>query len=283
MPAETGAVSRTSCVVLALCLAAVLPWPTAGQTPPAAGSGSPAKDSARNWTIAAGLESFKLRGVGSTTPRAHASPVSWVGKGPGLSVRHDRATPARLHRFVATYAAAGRFEDDVVVTSLPRPAEDSEWRVGVTYEYRRYPFRDLWLDGFDLGIGAQGLAGHFSATRHTDPGIAAGRRETDLAASFVAVARYHRWRRLDLEAAWVNGLSLCRTRLTHSEALQATPTDWGGGWLAHVVVLASVPVSERVAITGSFVRAVEGHGHFESHHTIATGGHQFFAGVTYGR
>ena len=53
---------------------------------------------------------------------------------------------------------------------MAAPASDSAARFEARYEYRRYFWRDLWADGFDLGAGVQGIYNHHSLERHVSAG-----------------------------------------------------------------------------------------------------------------
>jgi len=241
-------------------------------------SGAP---QAISWSVEAGYETFWLRTIGRTTPRADASPASWDGDGPSLAVRYDRATPKRLHRFSLSFASAGHFVYDAIVRTFPRSPDDHVVRVGGQYEYRRYPFRNLWIGGLDVGVGVQGLGEYMSSTRHVDPSIEIGKSEIRLGTAIVAASRFHRWQKLDVEVAWVNGIVLNRTHGDHSEDAQAAYVQWGGGWLTDLALVATVPVSRRAGIQASFLRSTQGF--YASHDQYASGHSRFLVGMTYGR
>ena len=207
--------------------------------------------------------------------------MSWVGDGLAFSVGHDRARPGRLHRFEFTLSSAGDFSFDTPVDSIPRPAGDRVTRLDGRYEYRRYPFRDLGADGFDLGIGVQGIGGYLWLTRHIEPSLELRQREMQLGAAVVAAARLHRWRRLDVEAAWSNAVVVARTHEHHSVDGLSEIDAWGGGWLTELALTADVAITEHAAIRVSYLHSRQGR--LSSHDSNATGRDRVTVGVAYAR
>jgi hypothetical protein len=108
------------------------------------------------WTVAAGYESFWLRDVASSRPAVDGSPITWEGVGPAVTVFYERGGPGRLHHFEGSFVSSGGFSLASPVRTTPAPSDDRATRAGGRYEYRRYPFRDLGLAGFDLGFGVEG-------------------------------------------------------------------------------------------------------------------------------
>lgn len=233
------------------------------------------------WSVEVGYESLWLRDVARTTRPVDASPVSWEGDGPAIAARYDRANPKRLHRFEFSFSSTGHFVYDAVVRTIPRSPDDHATRVGGRYEYRRYPFRDLWIDGLDIGIGVQGLGEHLSLARHFDPSIEIDRSENRLGTAVVAAARFRRWQWLDVEVAWANGMLINRTHASHSADAEASYDQWGGGWLTDLAIVATVPVSRQVGIQASLLRSAQGL--YASHDHASSGRSRLLAGVTYGR
>jgi len=264
------------------CLAAVslcADGAAAQVTQSAAAQGS--APSTIRWNVEAGYESFWLKDVARATRPVDASPVSWQGDGPAIAGRYDRANPRRLHRFEFSFSSAGHFVYDAVVRTIPRSPDDRVVRVGGRYEYRRYPFRDLWIDGLDVGVGAQGIGEHLSLSRHMDPSIEIHESETQLGVAVVAAARFCRWRRLDLEVAWANGGFFSRNHEQHSVDSLATVEGWGGGWLTDLSLMAGIPVSRRASILASYLHT--GQARYASHDTYASGRSRILLGVRYGR
>src|SRR4029450_810643 len=140
---RTAALSLTGVFLASLASAQSAPPQTATSWPP-------------RWTVMAGVESFWWRDVARTGPPVWASPISWDGQGPIVWVSHDRGSRARLHHFEGSFASAGGFELRSPVATRAAPDDDGVSRFSARYEYRRYRWRDLWLNGFDLGIGVEG-------------------------------------------------------------------------------------------------------------------------------
>jgi hypothetical protein len=251
----------------------------AAQTPQ--GSAAVGAAPAVTWSAAAGYESYWLKDVARSTRPVDASPVSWEGHGPAIVGFYDRARPGRLHRVEFSYSSASHFVYNAVVRTFPRSPDDRVVRVGGRYEHRRYPFRDLWIDGLEVGIGAQGIGEHLSYTRHMDPSIEIRESETQMGVAVVAAARFRRWRWLDLEAAWANGGVVSRTSERHSVDSLATVEAWGGGWLTDLTVTAGVPVTTHASVLASYLHS--GQGRYASHDTYASGRGRFLVGVKYGR
>jgi hypothetical protein len=141
--------------------------------------------------------------------------------------------------------------------------------------------RDLLADGFDVGIGVQGIGDHLWLTRRIEPSMELQQREAQLGAAVVAAARFHRWSRLDLEAAWANAAMLTRTHEQHTVDALATTDAWGGGWVTDLALTADVAMSRRAAILVSYVHT--GQGRFSSHDSNASGRDRLTLGVTYAR
>lgn len=242
--------------------------------PPLSGS-SPA------WSVAAGYESFWLRDFARPGPPVDASPIAWEGEGPAVVGTYDRGRPGRLHHFEGSFASAGGFSLQTPVRSFPGPADDSAMRIGARYEYRRYPFRDLWMSGFDLGVGIEGSGDYLSFARHFQPAIELRTNLTNVGVAGVVAARFHRWPRVDLQAAWGNGGSIGRSTAHHRAAVETTYQEWGGGWQTNLQVLAAVRVAVHTSLLVSYLNS--GEGRYASHDGITYGRSRFAVGVTFGQ
>jgi hypothetical protein len=270
----------SSPLTLVTCLAVSIGAAGASaQTPPA--TAQPGPPPAVTWSVGAGYETFARRDVARTSRPVDASPVAWKGDGPSLLLRYDRRNPRRLHRFEIIGASAGDFVDDAVVRTTSRSQNDGATRVDGRYEYRWYPFRNLWIDGLDLGLGVQGIGAYASSTQHMDPSITIHGSEVRLGVGLAAAARFHRWRRLDLEVAWVNGGFVSRNHGQHSVDPLATYVISGGGWLTDLSAEAVVPVSTRVSILASYVHT--GEGRYASHDTYSSSANRLLLGIRYAR
>jgi hypothetical protein len=162
---------------------------------------------------------------------------------------------------------------------MPAPASDGAHRFGARYEYRRYPFRDLWLTGLDIGFGIEGDGERYEFRRHFQPALERDRVVTNFGTSGVVSARLHRWTRVDFMAAWGNGVSIGRARVTHRAVIDTEQLDWGGGWQTNLHLRAAVRVGTRIALVASYFNS--GEGRFASHDTFTYGRSRLAAGVTY--
>lgn len=235
------------------------------------------------WRVAVGQGTVWVRDVASSRLGRHvdASAVSWEGHGGAFAVEFDRATFQRLHHFEGSFEQSGSAVYRTPLAEIPRPAGDAGRRVAGSYEYRRYLLVDLGVRGFDLGLGVQGGADRTSVTRHFDPTIQFRARETSLTTGIVAAARLRRWRRVQAEAAWVNGGGIARATAQHSAATEGAVSRWGVGWLTDLTLRADVRVSSAVTIFASYFDT--GRGRFVSHDASASGRRRWMVGVSHGR
>lgn len=226
----------------------------------------------------AGVEQFWYRDIVQTGVPVDGSPISWEGSGPGFAIVHDRGTPGRLHRFEGWFATMGSFALESPVRSLPAPSADSASRIAGRYEYRRYPFRDLWWQGFDVGIGIEGDVEHLSLSRHFDPGIELLTSLNQFGVSGVVTAQFHRGR-LDLSTSWGNGLSMGHSTARHRSAVEVSTALWGGGWQTNWLMHAGVRASGRASLVAGYLTS--GEGRLSGHETFSYGRSRFTLGVTY--
>jgi len=247
-------------------------------------AGTPAPDSPRvTWRFAAGKGSLRLRDVARSRlgHGVDASPVSWEAHGVAFTAERDRSDARRLHRIQASFEQAGHAVFRTPLTAAERPAGDGAVRAAGIIERGRYLFVDLAVPGLDVGFSLQAGAEWNSVTQHFDPSIEVRMRETNLTAGVAAVARLRRWRRLQVDAGWVNGSVLVRTTTEHSAAAEGSVGDWGVGWLTDVTVRAHALLSDTVTLSASYFGT--GRGRFVSHGASASGRHRWTVGVSYGR
>jgi hypothetical protein len=233
------------------------------------------------WTVTAGVESLWWRDVARTGPPVGASPLSWDGAGPILYIAHERGSRSRLHHFEGTFTSTGGFELRSPVRTTPAPGDDAASRFGGRYEYRRYPWRDLWTTGFDVGIGVEGSGEHHSTDRHFEPGILLTRSLNTLGTAVVAAARWQRSPRWSLQAAWANGLSIGRSTRDYRGDLETTHRGWGGGWQSNLELRGDIRVAARAVATVAWFTS--GEGRLGTHDSFTFGRSRFTGGVTYGR
>jgi hypothetical protein len=154
-------------------------------------------------------------------------------------------------------------------------------RLGGRYEYRRYPFRDVLFRGLDVGVGGLGSGDRRSLNRRMSAAIAVRETEIQAGVGIVAAARFHRWRRFGVEAAWTNGGVLARTTQRHSAGAVSSFSSFGGGWLTHLRVIADLRIGSRISLALSYFR--DDGGLFSSHHAVVSTASQVTVGLTYGK
>lgn len=233
------------------------------------------------WTVAAGVESLWWRDVARMGPPVVASPVSWEGQGPALYASYDRGRRSRLHHFEATFASAGRFELRSPVRIAAPPGDDGAWHIGGKYEYRRYFWRDLWMNGFDAGLAVEGLGEHLSFTRHFDPVFELHTGLTQLGGTGVLAARLERWSRWSVAVAWGNGITIGRSTARHRGESETALSTWGGGWLTNLEIRGDVRVASQTRVFAAWLSS--GEGRIGTHDTFTFGRSRFTAGAIYGR
>jgi hypothetical protein len=197
-----------------------------------------------------------------------------------VDAQYDRSTRPRLHRFQFHALWAGGAVLRTATQNIPQASENSA-EFGGSYEYRRYPFRDLGMDGLDLGVGVEGGAILRTVTQRFDPAIETRDRSMSYTVAVVAAGRLARWRTWQFEASWTNGMAIGHSTLRHTTAAQTETPQWGGGWLTDLSLRADIRVSGAITTFVSYFTT--GRGFYQSHATTVTGRHQFIAGVVYGR
>jgi hypothetical protein len=266
---------RVAAILSALLLTAL---PASAQIAAGNSAASPPTDT---WRLAGGTSSLWIRDVSRTRRPVDASPVSWTGHGIALVAERDRRTARRLHHLEVSFEQIGDAAFRTPLAEFRRPGGDAAMRVDGRYEYRRYPFVDLGVRGLDVGVGIQGGAELTSVTQHFDPAIEVRVRETNLTTGLAAAARLRRWQRVQIEAAWINGLSIGRNTKRHSAAAEPTVREWGGGWLSDLTLRVDLRVSNRTMIFASYFGT--GRGAFVSHDGSASGRRRWMMGVSHGR
>ena len=264
-------------LVLSIVAMAVL-TPTAVAQP----SPSPASDQTASnlWTVSAGYEVFALRDISRNMRPPDASPVSWRGSGPSVSGRYDINSGRSAHVIEAMAARARNFSYAGPSRSTAALGGDLASRVAATYEYRRYLWRDLLFDGFDIGLGVQGLATRVGFDRHITPTLATKTRITGGGAAGVISIAVRRFDRLRAEASWANG-AIVSSRMTRHSAQNEGDTHSGGNWLTNAMVRADWRLTRTTQVTAAWRRAYDGYS--SSHYSYAGHRYAIELGVSYAR
>ncbi len=235
----------------------------------------------RSWTVQAGTEWFSLRDISRAGTPMDGSPVGWAGTGPTVVLRLDREQPKRLIRAEITIAAIGHFSYDMGVRTSARPAEDRAFSLDGRYEQRWFFLRSLVVTGLDLGAGVQGRIGYEYLNRHVPPDMEFGLHGTRAGIGGVAAIRFHRWQRLTIEAALLNGGTIAWTTQHHTPSANASMSSWGGGWLTDLSVSATTPITRHASGVISYLGT--GDGQLGSHLGFATARRHLMIGITYAR
>lgn len=233
------------------------------------------------WIASVGHHSFDLRDVSRHQRPVDASPVSWRGSGPSVLVQHERATPRRSHRFDLLYASTRNFSYASPLRAVATSDADRTTALDASYEYRRYPFRDLGVRGLDVGVGATTLAGRLVSTQQYSPSLVIRDRRTRVALGGVAAARLRRWRQVGLETWWVNGIAVARRNAEHSAEALSAVDGWGGGWYDEWWTTARVRLTAATSIVIEHALARD---FFSTSHVSNTGVRRsILMGVAYAR
>ena len=233
------------------------------------------------WSIAAGYETWALRDIARSTLPMDGSPVSLEGRGPALTLRHERALRQRLHRFDLSVAAAAGFAYHTPTATIRLSSSDRIGRISGRYEYTRFPFVDVLIDGFDLGIGIQGNAARRSLSREL-PGAGALRQtETEVGFGMPIVARLQRWARTEVEVAFSPGLAIGRSRQSHSAGTGIDDGYAGGGGTAELTAHVCVRLSPHVQLVTTYAGSHDWR--LSDHRSYSARRRQLVMGVSYGR
>ena len=233
------------------------------------------------WRIAVGRDEVSLRDIARTGTPMDASPVKWIGAGPGILVQHSRLKGRRAHRFEFSATRASHFEYETPIESIARPTNDSFVRLAGQYEHRRYLSTNLLVRGLDLGAGVQAGVSQSWLTRHVSDAIEASESQTSFAPALAATLRFHRGSGFNAEVAWVNGGHISRSRERHTADAAASRVRWGGGWLTDLVLAADIGLSRRTALLIHYLRS-DG-GLLSSHRNFTSARRSLSVGVMYAK
>ncbi len=257
-------------------IAALTATASAQPAPPPA----PLETSMGGWSVLAGYEVFALRDISRSGRPPDASPVSWQGSGPSVAGRYDIVGGRSSHTIEGTAARARDFSYVGPTRSTAALASDLASHFAVTYEYRRYPWRNVVFDGFDIGVGAQGLATRTGFDRHITQALATQTRITGGGFAGVIAIGLRKFERLRVDASWSNGAVLSHRSARHSFAGEAESFS-GGNWLSNIVVRVDWRMTRTTRLAGAWRRAYDGYS--SSHYSYAGHRHAIELGVSYAR
>ena len=241
---------------------------------------APLETSTSGWSVLAGYEVFALRDISRSGRPPDASPVSWRGSGPSVVGRYDIVGGRSSHGIEVTAARARDFSYVGPARSTAALASDLASRVAGSYEYRRYPWRNVVFDGLDIGVGAQGLATRTGFDRHITQALATRTRITGAGFAGVIAIGLRKFERLRVDASWANGAVLSHRTTRHSSVGEAEGYS-GGNWLSNLVVRVDWRVSPTTRLAGAWRRAYDGYS--SSHYSYAGHRHAIELGVSYAR
>jgi hypothetical protein len=247
------------------------------QPAPAAGVEEPA----RGWLVQAGYEGFTMRDVSRNQRPPDASPISWRGEGPAISGRYHIAGRRSAHLFDLGFASARDFAYIAPTRTVDAMAGDSASRFDGRYEYRRYFWRDVGADGFDIAIGAQGIGSHVSLNRHITTALATNSRMSGGGGAGVIALRVQRWALVQFDVSWANGAIVSSRSTEHTGAPEARETTSGGNWLTDTTVRADWRLTRTARLAVSWRRYFEGYA--SSHYSYSGIWQSLNVGVVYAR
>jgi hypothetical protein len=264
-------------LLLPCALTAALAAATASAQPAPA---APAIDTRTGWSAQAGYETFSLRDISRGGRPPDASPITWKGEGPAVTGRYDINRARSRHMVDVTWRQARGFTYEAPTRSVAGLAGDAASRLEARYEYRRYFWRDLGIEGLDVGLGVQGIGARTALERHITSSLSTSTRIAGGGGSGVVVARLDRWSRLHLDASWANGAIVSNRSAGHS-AMPDEETFSGGNFLSDT----AVRVDWRM--TGTAWLAVTWRRYFEmyasDHYSHSGVWHSINLGVLYAR
>ena len=241
----------------------------------------PAGEALRGWSASAGYEAFSLRDISRSGRPPDASPITWRGEGPSITGRYEITRPRSQHLIDATWLQASGFSYEAPTRSVTALSGDAASRLEGRYEYRRYFWRDLGMDGFDVGFGAQGIGARTALDRQITASLSTKTRIAGGGGAGVIVARLHRWQRVQLDASWANGAIVSSRTAEHSAVPDATDTFSGGNFLSDIAARADWRLTGTTRLAVTWRRYFEMYG--SDHFSYSGVWHSFNVGVLYAR
>ena len=190
----------------------------------------PAIETTLGWSAQAGYETFSLRDISRTTRPPDASPISWQGGGTSLAGHFTRSGLRSAHLVDGLVTRTRNFSYESPTRSVEASGSDAAGRFDIRYEYRRYFFRDVGLDGLDIGTGLQAIGLRVSFDRYITPALFTRTRISGGGLGAVLSLRLRRWERAQVDVTWANGEIVSRLEAEHSASPAPTASSGGGEW-----------------------------------------------------
>jgi opacity protein-like surface antigen len=239
------------------------------------------EEPARGWLVQAGYEGFTMRDVSRNQRPPDASPISWRGEGPAISGRYHISGRRSAHLFGLGFASARDFAYIAPTRTVDAMAGDTASRFDGRYEYRRYFWRDVGANGFDIAIGAQGIGSHVSLDRHITTALATKSRMSGGGGAGVIALRVQRWALVQFDVSWANGAIVSSRSTEHTGAPEVRETTSGGNWLTDTTVRADWRLTRTARFAVSWRRYFEGYA--SSHYSYSGIWQSLNVGVVYAR
>ena len=231
------------------------------------------------WSAQTGYEVFSLRDISRSGTPPDASPIAWRGTGPVVTGRYEFTRPRSAHLADVSVSRSGDFAYAAPTRSTAANDNDFAYRMEGRYEYRRYLWRDLGIDGFDIGVGAQGAGARVGFDRHIASALQSKTRITGGGLAGVVSMRLRHWRRLAFDASWGNGAIISSRRTDHSASPDAAESVSGGSWLSDLAVRGDFALTPAASLSVSWRSAFE---LYQSNHfSFADDRHSFNVGIRY--
>ena len=235
----------------------------------------------RWWSAQAGYDTFAMRDISRNTRPPDASPISWRGGGPAVWGRYEINRRRSAHLLDVRVAVARDFAYVAPTRTVEGLRGDRASRFEARYEYRRYFWRDVGFDGFDLALGAQGIGSREALDRHITPVLFTTTRISGAGGSGIVAARIRRWQRVQFDAAWANGAVVSERSARHSGVPGEAGKHSGGNLLSDTTLRAEWRLTGAMRLSVAWRRYCEMYG--SSHYSYAGVWQSLNAGIVYAR
>jgi len=251
---------------------------TTASAQPAPAASAPIEKS-HGWSAQAGYEVFSLRDVSRNIKPPDASPIAWRGSGQAVSGRYEISALKSAHLFDGSVSRNGGFSYVAPTASVAASASDSASRFDLRYEYRRYFLRDIGFDGFDIGLGVQGVGTRVAFDRHITSTLQTATRTSGGGVAGVVSLRLRRWQRFAADASWGNGAVVSLRTTEHSANPSGDESFSGGNYLSDLFVRGDVTLTGATRLSVTWRRGFD---YYASDHFSYSGHRQSLnVGISY--